>query len=105
MDGGRGCDRYTWVDPAMCNFQRDLVRDLRDAVWARDEEIARMEAQLSHGGLNQSTMEQSAEMVLKMQDDEIAKLKVEQNGGNNLLIIWIFSVVLAMYCGVCMCRN
>ena len=92
MDGGRGCDKYTWVDPAMCNFQRD-------------EEIARMEAQLSHGGLNQSTMEQSAEMVLKMQDDEIAKLKVEQNGGNNLLIIWIFSVVLAMYCGVCMCRN
>ena len=105
MDGGRWCDKYSWVDPAICKFQRDLVRDLRDAVWARDEEIARLEAQLSHGGLNQSSREHSVEMVVKMQADEIAKLKVEQNGGNNLSIIWILSVVLAMYCGVCMSSN
>lgn len=88
----------------MNKFQQELVRDLRDAVWDRNEEISRMKEEMRH--IESTPKNQlSIHEELKNQAEEIAKLKMQTDGGNNLLIIWISSVVLAMYCTWLFCSN
>ncbi|KAK1617417.1 hypothetical protein QYE76_022934 [Lolium multiflorum] len=40
--GGIGCKVFKWIDDPLDARHKELVRDLRDAVWDRDEEIERL---------------------------------------------------------------
>ncbi|KAK1663339.1 hypothetical protein QYE76_051498, partial [Lolium multiflorum] len=44
--GGIGCKVFKWIDDPLDARHKELVRDLRDAVWDRDEEIERLQVEI-----------------------------------------------------------
>ncbi|KAK1649415.1 hypothetical protein QYE76_067220 [Lolium multiflorum] len=44
--GGIGCKVFKWIDDPLDAHHKQLVRDLRDAVWDRDEEIERLQVEI-----------------------------------------------------------
>jgi regulator of replication initiation timing len=101
---GRGYEKYEWMDDPLPVFQRELVRDLRDAVWEKMEEnralldennelLDQLRKLKQSGGVHAQLQKQAA---------EIEHIKVMADGGNNLLFIWICSMVFAVYVGIMM---
>ena len=43
---GTGCDKFVWIEKPLTGFHRELVQDLRDAVWDKKEEICAMEREI-----------------------------------------------------------
>jgi regulator of replication initiation timing len=92
------------MDDPLPVFQRELVRDLRDAIWEKMEE--------NHALLDENKelldqlwkLEQSGGVHAQLQKQaaEIEQIKVRADGGNNLLFIWICSMAFAVYVGIMM---
>jgi regulator of replication initiation timing len=87
------------MDDPLPVFQRELVRDLRDAVWEKMEEN-RVLLDENKELLDQlRKLEQSGGVHAQLQKQaaEIEQIKVRLDGGNNLLFIWICSMAFAVY--------
>ena len=95
IDGGIGCASFEWVDEPMDKYLKDLVRDLRDAVWDRDEEIERLQEEISLLAGRKQSNDEPKNQAFKMQAD----------GGSNLFMFWVLSVAFAIYCTWVMCSN
>uniref|UniRef100_A0ACD5U971 Uncharacterized protein n=1 Tax=Avena sativa TaxID=4498 RepID=A0ACD5U971_AVESA len=97
IEGGVWCGRFSWVDGEMPKYQRDLIKDLRDAVWEKTEEIERLEAELLHvrqKNKNEETVEkmQASDIYiyrekLQMQANELEQLKKQGDGEGNFFMI------------------
>jgi hypothetical protein len=72
----------------MDKYLKDLVRDLRDAVWDRDEELERLQEEISLLDRRKQSNDEPKNQAFKMQAD----------GGSNLFMIWVLSVAFAIYC-------
>ena len=89
----------------MIGFHKELVQDLRDAVWDKKEEIRALQEQNRELRKIQQEQDQigGVHAQLHKQDAEIEDLKRRRaDGGNNLLIVWILSVAFACYFGMVM---
>lgn len=101
---GRGCEKYEWMDDPLPVFQRELVRDLRDAVWEKMEENRALLDENKELLDQLRKLEQSGGVHAQLQKQaaEIEQIKVRADGGNNLLFIWICSMAFAVYVGIMM---
>ena len=100
IDGGVGCNLFQWVDDPLDKYQQDLVRDLRDAVWDRDDEIERLQEEILLLAGRKQCNDELKNQALKNQ-----AMKMQADGGNSLFIVWVLSVAFAIYCTWVMCSN
>ena len=100
IDGGVGCNLFEWVGDPMDKYQQDLVRDLRDAVWDRDDEIERLQEEILLLAGRKQCNDELKNQALKNQ-----AMKMQADGGNSLFIVWVLSVAFAIYCTWVMCSN
>jgi regulator of replication initiation timing len=79
------------MDDPLPVFQRELVHDLRDAVWEKMEENRALLDENKELLDQLRKLEQSGGVhaQLQKQTAEIEQIKVRADGGNNLLFIWI----------------
>ena len=78
-----------WIEKPLTGFHRELVQDLRDAVWDKKEEICAMEREIRELRQVQGRQGQGS--------GETDGLKIRPDSGNNFLIIWALSVAFAVY--------
>jgi regulator of replication initiation timing len=92
------------MDDPLPVFQRELVRDLRDAVWEKMEENQALHDENKKLLDQLRKLEQSGGVHAQLQKQvaEIEQIKVRTDGGNNLLFIWICSMAFAVYIGIMM---
>ena len=86
---GTGCDKFVWIEKPLTGFHKELVQDLRDAVWDKKEEIHALEREIQELCQAQGRQEQGG--------GETDGLKIRPNSGNNFLIIWALSVAFVVY--------
>jgi hypothetical protein len=90
--GGIGCKLFKWVDDPLDAHHKQLVRDLRDAVWDRDEEIERLQVEIER--LQEEKLLLAAR---KQSNPEPKKLRG--------FMVWVLSVAFVICCTWVMCRN
>jgi regulator of replication initiation timing len=92
------------MDDPLPVFQRELVHDLRDAVWEKMEENRALLVENKELLDQLRKLEQSGGVHAQLQKQaaEIEQIKVRTDGGNNLLFIWICSMKFAVYVGITM---
>ncbi|KAK1680279.1 hypothetical protein QYE76_041127 [Lolium multiflorum] len=79
--GGIGCKVFKWVDDPLDAHHKQLVRDLRDAVWDRDEEIERLQhiSNPSTSGMAKTGKKQLAEAPLTELEKARARTMMRNN--------------------------
>jgi hypothetical protein len=92
------------MDDPVLFFPRELVCDLCDAVWEKMEENCALLDENKELLDQLRKLEQSGGVhaQLQKQADEIEPIKVRKDGGNNLVIIWICSMAVAVYVAMMM---
>ncbi|XP_047095014.1 uncharacterized protein LOC124707412 [Lolium rigidum] len=90
--GGIGCKVFKWIDDPLDARHKELVRDLRDAVWDRDEEIERLQVEIER------LQEEKFLLAARKQSNPEPK----KMGG---FMVWVLSVAFVICCTWVMCRN
>jgi hypothetical protein len=90
------------MDDPLPVFQRELVHDLRDAVWEKMEDNRALLDENKELLDQLRKLEQSGGVHAQLQKQavEIEQIKVRADGGHNLLFIWICSMAFAVYVGI-----
>ncbi|KAK1553500.1 hypothetical protein QYE76_072056 [Lolium multiflorum] len=90
--GGIGCQVFKWIDDPLDARHKELVRDLRDAVWDRDEEIERLQVEIER------LQEEKFLLAARKQSNPEPK---KMRG----FMVWVLSVAFVICCTWVMCTN